>query len=78
MDIFAVQQRLIDNGFQFVEHIYNDGNERNCYVAITREKICHFTFENCYTWGGRGWGRFTRHRVWTYVAEWLDEQEFGA
>lgn len=83
MDILAVQQRLIDNGYQFIEHIYNDGMMRddglvNCYVAITKEKVRHFDFENHFTWGGVSWGRFTRHQVWTYIAEWLDEQEFGA
>lgn len=78
MDILAVQQRLIDAGYQFVEHVYNDGNPRNCFVAITKDTNYTFNFENHFSRGGHGWGRFDRQRTWMYIAEWLDEQEFGA
>lgn len=83
MDILAVQQRLIDKGYQFIEHIYNDGMIRNgvlvnCIIAITKNQVRGFTLENHFTWGGVSWGRFGRHEAWAYVAEWLDKQELGA
>ncbi len=77
MDILAVQQRLIDNGYQFIEHIFNDGSKRNCFVMITKDTYVDFSCENHFLYGELGWGRFERHQVWMYVAEWLDEQEFG-
>lgn len=74
MDILAVQQRLIDSGFQFVEHVYNDGSEYNTSVRVSRDKSPHYFSNNIL--GDYGWGRFPRHDVWVMIAEWLDGQEF--
>lgn len=80
MDILAVQQRLIDAEFQFEEHVFNDGQARNCYVKITRVKSPHAFGRNKYQHLTmeelnieRGWGRFPRMEAWRMVAEWLDE-----
>ena len=85
MDILAVQQRLIDSGYQFIEHIYNDElskKGRNCYVTITSSKDNSFSSEyssnkrNCIHWDTiHSWGRFDRMECWKLIAEWLDKKE---
>lgn len=73
MDILAVQQRVIDAGFQFREHIFNDGWDRNCVVYIAKKHTSLFV-DGQHEWG---WGRFPRHDAWRMVAEWLDGIECG-
>lgn len=81
MDILAVQQRLIDAGFQFQEHVFNDDKHRNCFIKITRVKSPHAfdipgKYDHITVEEAReelGWGRFPRVEAWRLVAEWLDE-----
>ena len=85
MDILAVQQRLIDNGYQFIEHIYNDElskEGRNCYVTITSSKEPSFAeyylSNKIVDWETiNRWGRFNRMECWRLIAEWLDRKESG-
>lgn len=75
MDILAVQQRFLDAGFQFKEHVSNDGHPNNCYVQFSR--CCnphHFSECNCGLQVHKvGWGRFSRHDAWRQAAEWIDQ-----
>ena len=75
MDILAVQQRFIDAGFQFVEHVYNDGNCRNCQIKFTRDTSPHCFTPDRNLLGDFGWGRFSRMEAWRQAAEWLDRLE---
>lgn len=79
MDILAVQQRLIDNGFQFIEHIYNDelSTIRNCYITMTKNNNPGFSFHHATNRELNideklSWGRYNRMYCWRLVAEWLD------
>ena len=74
MDILAVQQRFINAGYQFVEHIFND-DKPACSIKFTLNKSPHhFTEHPC---GDFGWGRFSRMSCWRQAAEWLDAVEAG-
>lgn len=72
MDILAVQQRFIDAGYQFTEHIFNDGSPNDCWIQFAKDKNPSFLSERV---GDCGWGRFSRMSCWRQAAEWLDEQE---
>jgi hypothetical protein len=74
MDILAVQQRFIDAGYQFQEHVFNDG-EPNCMIKFALATApLHFHNHPC---GDFGWGRFDRWECWRRAAEWLDKKEAG-
>jgi DNA-binding XRE family transcriptional regulator len=74
MDILAVQQRFIDAGYQFVEHIFNDDRGvGNCSIQFTKDECPHYFTKH--PLGDFGWGRFPRMDAWRNAAEWLDEQE---
>ena len=76
MDILAVQQRFIDAGYQFQEHIYNDGGTGNCSIKFAKSKDPHVFSVGNNLVGDFGWGRFSRMRCWRMAAEYLDEIEF--
>lgn len=81
MDILAVQQRYIDAGYQFQEHIYNDGKTRigeliNCSIKFAKTKDPHVFSTPGSVLGDFGWGRYSRMECWRFAAEYLDEIEF--
>jgi len=79
MNILTIQQRFIDAGFQYLEHIFNDG-KANCYIKFSRCQSPHH-FDDCsskdcvYRKNDVGWGRFSREEAWRMAAEWLDTWE---
>lgn len=75
MDILAVQQRFIDAGYQFIEHVYNDGYWANCSLVFTKSKEPTYLLRHPI--GDFGWGRFQRMECWRYAAEWLDAVQAG-
>lgn len=75
VDILAVQQRLIDAGFQYRETVFNDGLPNNCLVVLSHSTDHHYFSRH--PMGDMGWGRFHRMTCWRYVAEWLDQWEAG-
>lgn len=75
MDILAVQQRFIDAGYQWQEHISNDGAFQNCSIYFT---LCRSSFYfTDHHHGDFGFGRFERMDCWKRAAEWLDKVECG-
>ena len=82
MDILAVQQRFLDAGFQFSEHVYNDGMTRagelvNCSIKFAKDTSPHNLSADLNPTGDFGWGRFNRMHAWRMAAEWLDKHESG-
>ena len=75
MDILAVQQRFIDAGYQFQEHIYNDGKACNCSIKFAKSKDPQVFSVGNNLLGDFGWGRYSRMSCWRQAAEYLDEQE---
>lgn len=73
--IAEIQNRFIKAGFQFQEHIYNDGHERDCSIEFTRCRNRHHfgagRCMKCDNIGEVGWGRFPRLIAWSYAGEWL-------
>lgn len=69
MTITEMQNAILAKGWQFTEHVFNDGNYRNCMVNFTRHESPHaFSIEQRYKMGPRpkvvGWGRFHRQEAW--------------
>ena len=61
--IDEIQAELRKLGWQWIEHIFNDGMSE-CYIILTQDKSPHAltTFprpDDC-----MGWGRFNRHYCW--------------
>lgn len=65
-EITAIQKVLSALGWQWQEHIFNDGHS-NCYLTITKDT------DPCIlgkTQGDAGWGRFGRLYCWREALEW--------
>ncbi len=75
MDILAVQQRFLDAGYQYREHVFNDSNDRNCVIRFTCSRDPHYLRNHPAS--DFGWGRFQRMDAWRQAAEWLDAVEAG-
>jgi len=71
-EIARIQQRFLDAGFQFNEHVFNDGHWRNCHISVTESQNPHaFRPVRAKT---VGWGRFDRFDAWEMAEKWLDEK----
>lgn len=73
MTIAQIQDEFIKDGFQFMEHVFNDGSERNCYVRFTKT-----TYHSAFNPGEErqpdiGWGRYNRQLCWQRAWTWLQE-----
>lgn len=77
MDILAVQQRFIDAGYQFQEHIFNGGGTHNCIIKIAKSTDPHILTHGNNQTGNFCVGRCPRMNAWRQAAEWLDKQEAG-
>jgi len=69
-----IQKDFIDAGYQWTEHIYNDG-WANCSIRFTKVTNPHAfstypTPKDCV-----GWGRFDREWAWQQAHEWLMKQQ---
>lgn len=76
MTIEKIQNELVAAGYQWVEHIFNDGIARNCSIRLTLCKSPHHfdscTYDDCeYKNKDVGWGRFERLDAWLQAKEWL-------
>ena len=76
VDILAVQQKFIDAGYQWEEHVYNDGiyNDGlniNCSIQFTKDTD-PFYFSH-HVVGDFGWGRFSRESCWGQANTWLEK-----
>ena len=72
--ILKIQQAFQEAGYQWTEHIYNDGSPWNCSLQFTRDRSPHalHTYprpDDCV-----GWGRFERLHAWLQAGEWLEKQ----
>lgn len=71
MNILEIQQRFKDNGFQWLEQIFNDKHIEDCYLKFSLSKNPHYLSNN--VCGDVGWGRFTRIQAWNKANDWLDQ-----
>ena len=72
MNILEIQQRFQDNGFQWLEHIFNDGHKDNCIITFSLSKNPHH-FSDGGSCDDASWGRFTRIVAWNKANDWLDK-----
>lgn len=66
MSIEEMQEAIIKEGWQWQEHVFNDGDYRDCTISATDDKSPHaFTHEARDGLLGKvGWGRFPRQKAW--------------
>lgn len=72
-----VQDALMMRGYQWVEHVFNDGHVYNCLIYISRD-----TTPTIFNIGSAdydaskilGWGRFPRQTCWMYVWEYIRKE----
>lgn len=76
LEIIRIQNLFIRHGFQFVEHIFNDDNNHNCFVQMTREKRYDALTPGTWAKDIVGWGRFPRIQAWMMAEEWLQRQPY--
>ena len=74
MDLEKIQRAFQSAGYQWTEHIYNDGNQE-CSIEFTQDRSPHAlsTFPkpaDCV-----GWGRFSRRWAWVQAYEWLQKKQ---
>jgi len=66
--IEKIQKAFLAAGYQWQEHIFNDGMAE-CSIKFTLDKSPHY-FE-AHPCGDFGWGRFDREYAWAQAYEWL-------
>ena len=64
MTIFQMQNKILALGWQFQEHVYNDGLEDNCSIEFTQDKSPHALSKYPRPDDCVGWGRFVRQYAW--------------
>ncbi|KKK62505.1 hypothetical protein LCGC14_3003680, partial [marine sediment metagenome] len=62
IDILSIQQKFIDAGYQWEEHIFNDGMSDNCSIHFTEDTSPGYFLKRCL--GDFGWGRYSRKSCW--------------
>lgn len=66
--IMQLQKEIHKKGFQWTEHIFNDGRENNCHIEFTSEKTPSIFLEQLFKENIQGefygWGRFRRLECW--------------
>lgn len=70
--IFAAQKAFANAGYQWVEHIFNDGDPGNCLIKMTKSTDPYDIDRGKYT---VCWGLFTRAGAWSKALEWLSHQQ---
>jgi hypothetical protein len=74
LSVPEIQQKFYQAGYQWIEHIFNDGNSYNdCYIRITKH-TCPLALGR-YESGEVGWGRFGREYCWREAYQWLLTQD---
>lgn len=69
--IARIQDRFREAGFQWMEHVYNDGLHQDCSIKMTMS-IDPTYFSKYRVTGDLGWGRFPRVVAWEKASQWLD------
>lgn len=69
--IARIQDRFREAGFQWIEHIYNDGLHQDCSIKMTTSYMPTYFTKHRVT-GDLAWGRFPRIVAWQKASEWLD------
>ncbi len=75
MDILAIQQRVLDEGFMYTESVTDKKAPRNCVIAIQSQTTLGTIVNPESHIGPIQWNNLTREEGWHKVAEWLDDQE---
>lgn len=74
--IFTIQKEFADFGFQWIEHIFNDGRYNNCRIYFTMSQ--HPSYFREFSINGEvGWGRFERADAWNQAYDWLCRVKTG-
>jgi hypothetical protein len=74
MNLEKIQAAFMAAGFQWKEHIYNDG-KAECSIEFTRDTSPHALSEFPRPKDCVGWGRFDRWWAWAQAYEWLQKQQ---
>lgn len=75
--IAEIQEAFRSAGYQWIEHIFNDGHYvGECSIKFTRSKEPNYFTD--YPVGDFGWGRYTRIAAWSMAYEWLFKRLTGA
>jgi hypothetical protein len=66
MSMEQLQDAIRGAGWQWLEHVFNDGNDRDCYVRFSNKTSPHAldTRREDYDGESIGWGRFPRRDCW--------------
>jgi hypothetical protein len=69
----SIQQDFIDEGYQWHEHIFNDGHAE-CMIEFTKDKSPQALSTYPRPADCVGWGRFPRLHAWQQAHDWLRQQ----
>ena len=75
VDILAVQQKFIDAGYQWEEHVYNDDLHDNCSIQFTKDPSPNYFLEH--VMGNFRWGRFSRESCWEQANAWIEWKQLS-
>jgi hypothetical protein len=64
MTILQMQEAIMAKGWQFKEHVFNDGNPHNCFIEFTQDKSPFALSDSPKPKDRVGWGRFPRQMAW--------------
>lgn len=67
LTIEEMQDAIRKAGWQWEEHVYNDGLPNDCSVMFTKSKNPLYFIEH--PMGDIGWGRFQRRYAWLQAYE---------
>ena len=70
MTIQEMQEAILAKGWQFQEHVFNDGSYGNCHLELTDSKD-PLSLLSMLSEGRIAWGRFERNYCWTRAYRWI-------
>lgn len=73
ISIMEIQNAFIEAGYQFQEHVFNDGQAGNCLLELTRNKSPHAFDPDTGEESDFIVGRCKRYDAWRLAHEWLKD-----
>jgi hypothetical protein len=72
VEIYKIQQKYMDAGYQWNEHAFNDGSGE-VIINFTNDKSPHAFSAHHNLLGDFGWGRFDRLTAWRKANSWFSK-----
>jgi len=72
-EIATIQSAMSLYGWQWIEHVFNDGHTEDCYLEISCKKDPVVFSKNAVNTAG--WGRFSRLKCWRDALEWAKQHK---